>query len=100
MATVNLTTYDIGDQVLIQAVFAVSGTATNPTTVTATIKAPDATITSHVGTIGGLTNPTTGTWQWLEAPSQTGTYAYSFTGTGAAAAYEEGRFYVRAKQVA
>jgi hypothetical protein len=100
MATLNITSYDQGDVIQIKATFAVNGVATDPTSVTITIKEPDGTLTSHTGTAGGLTNPTIGTWQWLETPDQPGLHNYSVQGTGTAAAYEEGRYYVRVKQVA
>jgi hypothetical protein len=92
---VTLTTYDIGDQILITATFKVGTTATNPSTITLKIKYPDGTITSHTGLAGGLTNPSTGTWQYLEAPTMPGIHWYGWTGTGSAAAYEEDRYYIR-----
>ena len=100
MATVSVNTYDQGDVVRLDAIFKVGTTLTDPTTVTLKVKDPAGNTTSHVGVAGGLSNPSVGLWRRDEPVTVQGEYWYRWEGTGAAQADEEGRFYVRERQVA
>lgn len=98
MASVTVTTYDKGDVVRIEAVVAVAGVPTNPTTSTLTVTDPLGVVTTYTIANGGLTNPTAGTLRHdhdtTSAP--TGEHKVKFTGTGAAQVAEKSRFYVAA----
>src|ERR1051326_468618 len=102
MASVTVSTYDKGDVVRIEATVAVAGVPTNPTLSTLQVRAPDGTLTSYTIANGGLTNPSVGTLRRDHdtTSSAAGEWWYGFTGTGAAQVYEEGRFYIQARQVA
>ena len=87
-------TYDIGDQVRLSVAFTNSaGVATDPTTVTITIRKPDQTTSTPTA----LTSAT-GTWYTDVTLDQTGNWYYRFAGTGALVAAEEGEFYVRVRR--
>lgn len=89
-------TYDIGDAVRCSITFAVSGTATDPTTVTARVKTPTGTINSYVyGVDSALVKDGIGTYHLDVYPNVAGTWAYRFEGTGAAWSATETTFNVR-----
>jgi hypothetical protein len=102
MASVTVATYDKGDVVRIEASVAVSGTPTNPTLSTLQVRDPTGALTSYTIANGGLTNPTVGllSHDHDTTSAAPGEYWYGFTGTGTAQVYEEGRYYVQARQVA
>lgn len=70
--------------------------AADPTTVTFTVEAPDASSVSYVfGVASEVTNPEVGTYVLrLVPPLQSGVYAYRVAGTGAVEAADEGTFTV------
>jgi hypothetical protein len=87
----SLSNYVKGDLVRLSAVFTVSGVATDPTTVTCTVRDPGGTETTPAATkdsIGNyhvdvdLTSAKSGVWQ------------YEFLGTGACQAAMVGEFFV------
>lgn len=88
-----MTTYDIGDQVQVQATFTDSaGTVTN-TTVVLTVERPDGTV-STVST----TNPSTGVYRGTVTVDAEGHWHYRFGGSGTIIAAEVGEFYVRRRR--
>lgn len=99
MASVSVETYDMGDVIRLEATYTVAGTLTNPTTLVVKVEDP-----LGVGTdvSAQVTTPSVGVKR-LDFDLSTaisGEWWARFTSTGAAAATEEHRFYVRERQVA
>lgn len=87
--------YDIGDQVRLSvAVTNSAGTATSPTTVTCTVRKPDASSASL-----SVVNDSIGNYHADVTPDQVGQWDYRWAGTGALVVAEEGSFYVRVRKV-
>lgn len=75
-------TYTVGDLVLLTATFVTSaGAPTDPTTVTFTIRAPDATITHPAAS-----KVSTGVYRASQDVEQPGQWRWKATGTGSAQA--------------
>jgi hypothetical protein len=88
-------TYDIGDDVLLQATFeGLDGTPTSPDAVTCGVKSPDGAITAV-----GLSEVSTGVFEGTYAPVMHGQHWYRFEGTGVIRAAAEGMFNVRTQYV-
>jgi hypothetical protein len=69
------------------------GVAANPTTVTCEVEEPDGTETTY--TTPTITNPSTGTFQLIVVPDQSGMYTYRWEGTtGTSVAVDEDQFHV------
>lgn len=90
--------YDIGDVVRIGCTFTVSGATTDPTTVTLSVKAPSGTVTSYTYAAGTVIKSGTGAYHKDLTVTETGTWYYSFVGTGAVATAVEGTFIVKTKK--
>lgn len=91
-------TYDIGDQVTVQATFRnTAGTKTNPTDTTLKYKDPSGNVTTVNN--ASLSTPSTGVKTYDIAVDEAGQWWYRFAGTGAVVAAEEGTFDVRPQQV-
>lgn len=88
-----MTTYDIGDQVRVQATFTNSEGALTDPTVVLTVERPNGSV-STVST----TNPSTGVYQGLVTTDAEGHWHYRFQGSGALIAAEVGEFYVRRRR--
>ena len=87
------TEYDIGDVVTLRATFRdAAGALANPGAVTLSVRKPDGTLVAPAPT---ATNPSVGMWEYALSPDQSGWWTYRFTGTGANAAAEEARLFVR-----
>ena len=88
---------DVGDVWVPQATFTVSGTPTDPTTITVKVREPDGTINT-LGPVsgatggGGIVRVSAGVFNTLVAIDASGYWAAQFTGTGAAAASEDHEF--------
>jgi hypothetical protein len=87
-----------------RAAFATAaGTATDPTAVTLTVEAPDATLAEYGwptdGADGALVRETTGRFYVDVDIDQDGVWSYRLAGTGAVQAVTEGQFYVQASEV-
>lgn len=95
--TINV--FDVGDVVRVQSAFTVSGTATDPTTVTLSVKEPDGTVTSYTYAAAEITKSTTGVYYKDISIDASGTWSYRWVGTGAVATAEEGQFLVRNQKV-
>lgn len=89
--------YDIGDQVTLQATFTLAnGTLANPGTVVCRVRQPDGTLQ----TVTPVSNPSTGVFQAVFAPAQSGEHWYRFEGTGGSAVgADEAAFIVDPKKV-
>jgi len=90
--------YDIGDTVRMSVAFAVSGVATDPTTVTLSVKPPSGTVTSYTYAAGTVTKSGTGAYYKDVTVSETGTWYYNFVGTGTVATAVESTFIVKTKK--
>jgi hypothetical protein len=86
-------TRDLGDQVRLSVNFKVNGVLTNPTGITATVRAPDGTTTNYLS--GQITNDGVGLYHLDITADQPGQWTYKFVGTGAAADVGPGVFYIR-----
>lgn len=87
--------YELGTQVRATGTFQVSSVATDPTTVTAIIRAPAGTETTLVfGADSALVKDSTGVYHVDIATNAAGRWLYRFEGTGAAEAAGERVFLV------
>ena len=89
--------YDLGDTRRLSAVYTVaanSPTATDPTTLTFSMREPDGTVTTYVygGSPDQIVKNSTGNFHvdWLLA--KVGRHSYRWIGTGAAAETDRGEF--------
>lgn len=76
----------------------ISGAATDPTSVTLTVRKPDGTLLSYgypTGTDGNLTKETTGRFYYDVAIDQNGLWHWRLSGEGAVVTSEEGVLYGR-----
>ena len=89
-------TFNLNDSVTLTCTFAVSGTNTDPTTVSLTYMTPDAVQTTITYAGGGITKSATGIYVASLVASQGGTWWYHFEGTGACQAADQGTFTVKA----
>lgn len=73
-----------------------NGAAANPTTVTCKVEEPDKTETTYTSiSTPAITNPSTGTFQLIIAPDQSGNHTVRWTGTtGDTVAVDEEQFHV------
>lgn len=89
-----MSAYQRGQSVRLYCSFAdANAVAANPTTVTCKVEEPDGTETTY--TTPTITNPTTGTFQLIVVPDQSGMYSYRWEGTtGTSVAVDEDQFHV------
>ncbi|MFA5053314.1 MAG: hypothetical protein WC565_04610 [Parcubacteria group bacterium] len=90
--------YDVGDLVRLDcALVNSSGVATDPTTLTLTVKPGDGTAVSYTYAAGEITKDSVGNYHKdYTVPTGTGgTVYYKFTATGTAIGMEPGSFAVR-----
>lgn len=91
-----MNSYDIGDVVRLTGTFTVSGSATDPTTVSLLIRRPDGVKTTLVyGTDVALEKTGTGAYRCDYDPVVSGVHWYRFFSTGTAKAAEEQSFTVK-----
>jgi hypothetical protein len=89
--------YVTGDTVVLEATFNVDGADTDPTTVELKVKRPSGTVDTYTS---GFGTPATGKrTKSYSNTSDSGTYWYRWTGTGAAPGVEEGSFRVEPSNV-
>ena len=89
--------YQRGQSVKLSVAFTdANGAAANPTMVTCKVEEPDKTETTYTSiSVPAITNPSTGAFQLILAPDQSGNHTYRWTGTtGAAIAVDEDQFHV------
>lgn len=82
----------VGDTVTLSNTFKVSGTATDPTTVSLTVTDPTGTATTYTYAGATITRTSTGLYTKNITASTAGRWAYRWTGTGTAADVESGVF--------
>jgi hypothetical protein len=82
--------HDINTTVRLGCTFKVGTTLTNPTTVTLSVTKPDGTSSAP-----SPSNDSTGVYHYDFAVDQVGEWIQVWTGTGACAAVESTRFFVR-----
>lgn len=94
-----MNTYDIGDQVrLTSNLTNLSGTLTDPTTVTLRVRKPDGVATDYTYAGGAVTKSSTGVYYRDVDIDQAGEWNYRWSGTGTLVVAEEGQFYVRPRR--
>ena len=86
--------YQPGDTVRLSTVFQVGGVATDPSTVTLVVRAPNGTETTYDYALAEITKDSTGNYHKDVVASSTGVYAWKWTGTGPASGIDEGTFSV------
>lgn len=86
--------YNRGQSVKLSVSFTdAAGAAANPTTVTCKVEEPDGTETTY--TTPAITNPSTGTFQLIVVPDQSGMHTYRWAGTtGTSVAVDEDQFHI------
>lgn len=87
-------TYPVNDTVTLTETYAPGGVATDPDTVTLTVRAPNGAESVYTYSGGGLTKVSTGVYQKNVVPTATGLWAYEWAGTGAAPGVRQAQFYV------
>ena len=87
--------FDLNDAPTFSCTFAVSGTNTDPTTVSLLVEKPDKTQTTYTYAGSTITKSTTGVYTKAVALDQRGIWRYVWTGTGACASAAEGTITVR-----
>ena len=89
-------TFNLNDSVTLTCTFAVSGTNTDPTTVSLLCMTPDAVQATYTYAGGTITKSATGVYTATLIANQGGTWWYRFTGTGTCQAAAQGTFTVKA----
>jgi len=92
-------TYWEGATVRLSATFKVSGTLTDPTTVTLKTLNPSGTTATYTLGDSEITKDSTGTYHKDVEASVVGTWVYRWIGTGAAAGVDEAAFIVTASAI-
>lgn len=94
--------YDVGDKIRVTCTFAVSGTNTDPTTVTLKTRSPSGTITTktYAANPSEVVKSATGIFYYDLTFSSAGTWYVKFLGTGAVTAVEETSYIARASAIA
>lgn len=87
--------YEVGDRVRLAAAFTVNGTATDPTTVTFTVKKPDGTTTIN----NTPSHDSTGNYHIDVDLDMAETWYWRVAGTGTATAAGEQALFVKHSQV-
>ena len=82
----------IGDLVRVSATFTVSGTATDPATVTLKVRDPSGTTTTYTYGAATVTKDSTGAYHRDVSATTAGRWLYRWEGTGTAQAAEEAAF--------
>ncbi|MGB1226152.1 MAG: hypothetical protein ACPHCN_18695 [Mycobacterium sp.] len=86
--------YDVGDVVRLTGTFAVGGTNTDPSTVTLYVEDPSGNVDTYTYA-ATVTKSAEGIFTYDLAIDEAGTWSYRWVGTGAAAAVEQRRLFVR-----
>lgn len=83
--------YPAGDVVRLSCVFSVSGTNTDPTTITLSVKDPTSAITAYVYGSSAMVRDAAGAYHFDLTISISGNYFYRYVGTGTVVAASEGQ---------
>lgn len=89
-----MSAYDNGATVRMSVAFTVSGTATDPTTVSLTVRDPSGTATTYTYAAAQITKDSTGNYHKDITFSTAGTWSYHWVGTGSVAAVDDGEFFI------
>lgn len=90
--------YDKGTTVTLWANFTVSGTLTDPSTITLKTRAPDGTTNTYTYASAQITKDSAGIYHKDVLVDQAGNWGFRFEGTGTAAGAKEGDLHVRASR--
>lgn len=95
-----MNTFEIGSMPRLSATFAVSGTPTDPTTVTFKLRKPDGSITTYLyGVDAQLVKSSAGVYYVDWTTALEGIHIWRMAGAGACVAAEEQSFHVRGSDV-
>ncbi len=86
--------YDKGDLIRLSAAFTVSGTPTDPTTVTFKVKTPSGTTTTYTYALAQITKDSTGNYHKDISASEAGFWYCRMEGTGTVESADEISFEV------
>lgn len=89
-----MASYASGSQIRLSAAFTVSGVATDPTTVSLTVKDPTGTETIYTYAAAQIVKDSTGNYHYDLTASTTGAYYYGFSASGTVVAASQGHFTV------
>lgn len=93
---INQQIYDFGDVARMTVEFRVDGVLTDPTTISATVKKPDGTVTVYTTlTVLPIVRDSQGVYHLDVPANQPGTWTFKFAGTGAAEDIGTNSFYVQ-----
>jgi len=88
------TTYQLNDAPKLTVAFTSGGSPADPTTVTASVRKPDGTVTNYTVTAGGIVKDSVGNYHLIVTADVAGRWSYKFAGTGTVTDTEQGVFYV------
>jgi hypothetical protein len=91
-------TYDIGDLVRVTGTFTVSGTATDPTTITLKVLPPGSAVLTYTYALSEVTKSATGVYYKDIPITSSGTWYYRWISTGTVVSAGEEYFHVRVAQ--
>lgn len=83
--------WDVGDTLHLTCNFTVSGTNTDPTTITLVVQQPNGTETTYTHAGGTVTKDSVGNYSKNVTTDASGVWAWRWVGTGACAAADEGK---------
>jgi len=88
-----------GSTIRLSVVFTVSGTATDPTTVTLKTENPSGTQTSYTYAAGTVSRDSAGAYHKDITPDAVGLWTYRYIGTGTAAGVAESTFRITPSEI-
>ena len=89
----------VGDALQLKATFTVSGTKTDPTTITLEVKDPSGNTDTYTYADATITKDGTGVYSKTVTFDEAGWWTYEWTGTGTVIAVEGNKVYVRAQLI-
>jgi hypothetical protein len=89
----------VGDAIRLQNTFTVSGTKTDPTTITLEVKDPSGNTDTYTYAAAQITKSATGVYYKDITFDEAGWWTYEWTGTGAVIVVEGNKVYVRAQLI-
>lgn len=89
----------VGDAMTLRAKFRVSGTLTDPTTITLDVKDPSGNTDTYTLAGATVTKDSTGSYSKSVTFDEAGWWTYEWTGTGTVVAVEGNQIYVRAQLI-
>ena len=89
----------VGDALQLKCTFTVSGTKTDPTTVTLEVRDPSSNTDTYTYAAAEITKDATGVFSKTIAFDEAGWWTYEWAATGTVVAVEGNRIYVRAQLI-